>query len=435
VTVAADPALPVSHSGWMNRPSGCGRLPDGAADGAPAPGTGPVAHVRAVPTTRGVAGGRSALILKSVLATSPDLRAPGAVLLALVAAGVGSGCSFELDEVRNSSGAVECPPGFASCVAGAATCGTDLRTTPDHCGACFHSCLGGTCTDGRCQAAVLGGAAGRPYGISLDSEFVYFVDNTGGTVNKVAKNGDPSTFVSLATGQRGVNLVTAEPEPRGAVFFSLGGPEGGIRRVSKTGGSVTVVASVPDAWDIALDETNAYFSAVGGLYRVPKTGGTPTRLATLSGNPGSVAIDGDAIYFNDKANLTVNRLPTDGSSTVAEVLADQQPMPDGIAVDERNVYWTCYSGDAVVRRSKQDPADRQTLALGQPQPNGIAADGPFVYYTTYSGTLSRVPVTGGPTLLLALGDSPIRVAVDDAYAYFTASGQVYTAPGVFKVPK
>jgi hypothetical protein len=375
-------------------------------------------------------------MLKSVVATSPASRAFSAAVLAFVAALAVFGCSFKLDDVRTSSEVGECAAGLASCVGGAVQCETDLRAASDHCGACFHSCLGGTCTDGRCQPAVLGVAAGRPYGIALDSQFVYFTDNTGGTVYRVVKTGDPSTLVTLATGQRGLNLVAADPEPNGAVYFSRGGDDGGVSKVSKTGGQVTVVAPVGDAWEIALDQTNLYFTAVGGLYRVPKAGGALTKLATLSENPGSVAIDGDSIYFNDKQYGTVNRLPKDGSSTVAEVIAEQQPMPDGIAVDDKNVYWTCYSAAEVIRCSKQNPQDQQTLASDQFQPNGIVSDGGFVYYTAYgSGTVSRVSVTGGVPLLLAQCDTPLRVAVDESYAYFTASGQLNQAPGVFRVPK
>ncbi|MBN1605356.1 MAG: SMP-30/gluconolactonase/LRE family protein [Polyangiaceae bacterium] len=369
-----------------------------------------------------------------MLDMSFDLRAPGCVLLALVAAVAELGCSFKLDAVQGDPG--ECSAGFASCAGGATRCETDLRTTSAHCGACSHSCLGGACTDGRCQTALLGGATGRPYGIALDSEFVYFIDNTGGTVNKVAKSGDPTSPLVLASGQIGVNLVAAEAELDGAVFFTLGGPDGGVSKVNKTPGPVTVVASVPDAWEIALDQTDVYFTAVGGLYRVPKTGGAPTRLATLSDNPGSVAIDGDTVYFNDKEAGTVNRLPKDGSSTVAEVLANLQAMPDGIAVDQSNVYWTCYGGEAVARCSKQDASDRQTLASDQSRPNGIAADGAFVYYTAHdSGTVSRVSMTGGEPLLLARCDTPLRVALDESYTYFTASGRLNNAPGVFRVPK
>jgi len=46
-----------------------------------------------------------------------------------------------------------------------------------------------------------------------------------------------------------------------------------------------------------------------------------------------------------------------------------------------------------------------------------------------------VSATGGQPLLLAQCDSPVRVAVDESYVYYTASGRQNNAPGVFKVPK
>lgn len=359
------------------------------------------------------------------------------MLLALLAVAAGFGCSFELNEVKTSP--LECPTGFGSCEpGGATTCETDMRTSSEHCGACGHSCLDGSCTNGQCEPELLGESTGRPYGVALDSEFVYFVDNTGGTINKIDKSGDKDTLVVLASDQEGATFLAADPGTDGSIYFTRMGAGGGVSKVAKTAGSATVLANVDNSWELAIDDDYVYFTAANGLHRVAKTGDTNslTQLATLSGNPGSVATDADHVYFNDKEAGRVYRLPKRESSASLEILADYQSSPDGIALDNENVYWTCFGTDTVYRRPKQADTERKVLAVGQPQPNGIAAAGEFVYYTSYQGGMViRVSASGGGPLLLAVCDTPIRVAVDESYVYYTASGQRTTAPGLFKVPK
>lgn len=367
-------------------------------------------------------------------------------LAALLVATFGSGCTFELGDVKEVI--VEPPPpcegSFATCEPGGPTCATNLLTSPDHCGACGRSCLGATCTNGRCPVDSLTTAGARAYGIALDDTHLYYSDRDGGVLRKLTKDGSTEPVV-LAQNQSAITFVAVDPGGTGFVYFTRNGSDGGVSKVPKTpGGAVVTLASRPNAWEIAVDETHVYFTTrgpnpmamlPGTIERVPKTGGAAVQLASTSHEPGSVALDSEFVYYTDKYAETVNRIRKLSPSAPEEV-SGSQPGPDGIAVDGDNLFWTCFGGDSVIKRAKQNGMNI-ALALEQDQPNGIAASGNFVYYSTYEGdTIGRVSVEGGPPLILAGAASPIRVAVDDQYVYYTASGEEdMVADGVFRVPK
>lgn len=348
---------------------------------------------------------------------------------------------FELGEVKDEVEA-SCPEGFGSCAGGPA-CGTNLSTSADHCGACGRSCLGGACTNGRCPVQTLTTVGTRPYGIAIDDTQVYYADRDEGILRQVPKEG--GTPITRATGQTRISFVAADPGTSGFVYFTRNGANGGVSKVPKTGGAVVTLASAPWAWEIAIDDTYVYFTtggpenpplgATGTLQRVAKTGGAATRLATTSVEPGSIAIDERSIYFTDKGAQTVSRLDRLSPGTVEEI-SNLQAGPDDIAIDGENLFWTCYAADLVVKRPKNAPMN-VALVLGEDSPNGIAAGGNFVYYSTYRGnTLARVSADGGPSLLLANVDTPIRLVLDDQYVYYTGNGEETDGPdGVYRVPR
>jgi sugar lactone lactonase YvrE len=209
--------------------------------------------------------------------------------------------------------------------------------------------------------------------------------------------------------------------------------------------NVTTLAQAPNAWEIAIDQTHVYYTTRGNelpngmltdgtLQRVGKTGGAAQRLASTSGEPGSIALDEDSVYFTDKGAGTVTRI--DKSAPLTPIgLAAYQPGPDGIALEGDNIFWACFNGDTVVRLPKQETRT-VVLASGEGNPNSITVGGNFAYYSTYKGgSVSRVSASGGDVLLLAEVNAPIRMALDEAYLYFTGSGEEMGAHGVYRVPR
>jgi hypothetical protein len=100
-----------------------------------------------------------------------------------------TGCSSGgVPQICDSNGVWQnqtaCLTGF-SCSTGSCTCAsnktncttacTDLQSDPDNCGSCGHNCLGGACLLGICQpVAITSNLASIPYLIGIDSEYVYY---------------------------------------------------------------------------------------------------------------------------------------------------------------------------------------------------------------------------------------------------------------------
>ncbi|MBK6530871.1 MAG: hypothetical protein IPF99_15045 [Deltaproteobacteria bacterium] len=82
---------------------------------------------------------------------------------------------------------------------------------------------------------------------------------------------------------------------------------------------------------------------------------------------------------------------------VGEVLARDQMIPFGIALDATHVYWT-NQGDGTVHRMLKDGSAPELLATGGAL--AVAVRGGFVYWTGNSNILSRKPVAGGTPQML-----------------------------------
>jgi hypothetical protein len=80
--------------------------------------------------------------------------------------------------------------------------------------------------------------------------------------------------------------------------------------------------------------------------KAPKTGGAEAVLAPAGGAIADIALDDTNVYFTVKgtaADGTVGRVSKDGGTPT--VLATGQAQPAGIVVDATSVYWTCQGTD------------------------------------------------------------------------------------------
>src|SRR5436190_17418929 len=69
----------------------------------------------------------------------------------------------DIPEAQASDGAVD-----GGCIA-------SLGTDPLHCGVCGHSCLGGACVNGRCQAQRIANTPLKPTSIAATSKGVHWI--------------------------------------------------------------------------------------------------------------------------------------------------------------------------------------------------------------------------------------------------------------------
>lgn len=157
---------------------------------------------------------------------------------------------------------------------GGGNCNADLQTSKDHCGRCNHSCGGGECTAGKCQAVQIATVGGAPL-----------------------------WFVAAAPDHVFVSTITA--------FVN---EEGGIWRVPKNGGQAEKYVDIFDAEDMRVVGDKLWFVVAdgpgdggpdqqGGLWTCPIVGLAPCQPTRVV--PGdtsdAITVDGTRIYFNDKS--------------------------------------------------------------------------------------------------------------------------------------
>jgi hypothetical protein len=154
-------------------------------------------------------------------------------------------------------------------------------------------------------------------------------------------------------------------------------------------------------------------------------------LASDQGVPWGIALDSKNVYWANSTDGRVVSVPKDGGSLTT--LALGQAAPTYLAVDSTSAYFisSAYGsadGGAVlsVPLTGADPWNTTTLAAGQNNPSGLAVDGTSIYWTNAGdGTVMSVPLAGGTPRTLASGQSGASgIAVDATRVYWmtTSSG-------------
>jgi hypothetical protein len=122
-----------------------------------------------------------------------------------------------------------------------------------------------------------------------------------------------------------------------------------LRRVPKAGGKVDTICSIkpfqgPEGGAIAVDDTYVYFVDSDGIERVSKGGGTVTLLyATPTLNAiGPLAINGTYLVWDESHYQTsstyVGRMPLPGS-TATIFVTDGDGSNDNVAIDANDAYF------------------------------------------------------------------------------------------------
>lgn len=288
--------------------------------------------------------------------------------------------------------------------------GKDLDSDPAHCGACFHDCLGGPCSGGRCGPTLLATVA-SPAGIAVDSDHVYFA-SVGADAGVYAMRKDGSGQVLIA----------------GHLSF----PE----RVAVTGSQVLYTT----------------VGTPGLVGRVETDGGAPATLAVTNTGPLDVASNGTDVFFVDQYSATIRRTTMAGEADGGKgtLVASAGSYPWGIALTTTDVVWTSrgtllppdagggFAGDGRVRAvSLVDGGGARDLASGLSTPLAIAADGATVYWVnSQDGTVMRLDDGASSPVTIATGlVSPWGIVLDARFAYVTCLGATDGSGVVVRVAK
>lgn len=190
---------------------------------------------------------------------------------------------------------------------------------------------------------------------------------------------------------------------------------------------------------LAIDATDVFYTEFGHagtladpnpVSRVGKDGGATTTLAQDDGSPRGIAVDATTVFWNDAAEGGAENVwrasKVDGSSAV---ITGRIPTPvdiQGIALGQNLVY--AASGTEVRYFGKT-----ANMSFGNEATNvlnhviGIAAttDDTFVFAADLgNANLGVLDLGGMTTTPVAVGNSPIDVAIDADYAFLATGAEI-----------
>ena len=190
---------------------------------------------------------------------------------------------------------------------------------------------------------------------------------------------------------------------RGGMTMTLFGGSGG----AFSPGSWIAVEGGDVYWISDVEQGQAHHSA---LQRLEKNGGKPTVLAGGAARMQGLALDEKSVYWAQAG--AVMRVGKDGAGQ-AQVVGGLTGA-DAVAVDDTDVYVTLagteakqFADGSVVVAPKKGGAAKPLVAVSARAAN-VLVDGKNVYWQSAAGVM-KVPKSGGPAVVLA----PVATSVDD----------------------
>jgi hypothetical protein len=188
----------------------------------------------------------------------------------------------------------------------------------------------------------------KPRMVALNASHVYWTTFYAHTVMRATKDGlDVVTIAQTGSGPFGIALDSQ------FVYWTEKSLTASIKKAPIDGGAAVLVAlATPVPSGIAVDADRAYWTDIVGdkVESASLAGGVVTEHASgfAGGNGGLIALDATHIYWtNGQAVLRVAK-----SGGAPEVFAANQTGALGIAVDDKAVYWTNSFSDTIMKRVK-----------------------------------------------------------------------------------
>jgi len=276
------------------------------------------------------------------------------------------------------------------------------------------------------QITTLATLDSAPKDIQMDSINVYWIDEIslnqmvahGGTITELV--GDLNSPVSLAVGS--TQLMWVETE------CCAHGQTGSIFKVSKTGGSKTILTSEADVpGQAAFYDSTALFiegghmGTIEGFGRIAQIhingGSIETFLGGISADWPSLTLDDSYLYVADE--FTIKKIPLGGG--FPENLAISNFYVGDLTTDGSYVYWTEDAPLMTIRKVSVSGGNITTLGSAHLGPSGpIELVGDTLYWMASHDTFKKILTSGGSPSTIATNLPYLSdFAVDDTYLYFS----------------
>ncbi len=225
--------------------------------------------------------------------------------------------------------------------------------------------------------------------VVADHSHAYYVDWLSDTVKRIPLGGgSPSTVASAS----GLLYHRALALDNTYVYF---GDDVGIKRVPKEGGTVTILASGYDSYEMALDDSYVYWTewrlvADDAIRRVPKAGGAVQTIVlggTLA-NPHGIAVDRSYVYWTEEDSGKVRRVSKKGGTILDLVPIQLSYQAYSIAVDDQHVFWidsTTTPGTGRLRKVPKGGGIVDNLLVGLSAPRAVSVSANYVYWGDSGG--------------------------------------------------
>jgi hypothetical protein len=267
--------------------------------------------------------------------------------------------------------------------------------------------------------------------LTVDSSNVFWTeyDNAPGTVTvkKISTAGGAATALASSQGLSQPYTWDIAVDSDSVYWIERSGSSCSLKKVGKNGGTGTPQTSDPvKPMGLAVDSSNIYYTDFNGgtINKI----GTATPLASSQTKPHYIAVNSTDVYWvNDDSDGSIMKVDINGATQPQKIgvttLATKRDWASHIiAVDSSNLYFIdSPDGQTNGTINKLDPNSKAVTTLWSSAtlvPDSIAIDSANVYWSA-GNSIYKVSKNGGTASQVQTSLLPCFIALDSANIYFT----------------